>query len=167
MSGVVRFTPEERFWSKVDKNGPIPAYAPHLGPCWVWMGSRSQPGYGTLKIGGRNGKPRLAHRLAYEWLVGPIPEGLVIDHLCRVRACVNPAHMEPVTTLVNSRRGVSFMGSKTHCPRGHEYAGQNLSLSRTGKRECRECMRRRSREFRARKRVMLAAGQAPAVRRAA
>lgn len=71
-------------------------------PCWVWQWHKDPGGYGR---GWFNGKPGTAHRAFYKALVGPIPEGLHIDHLCRVRACVNPEHMEPVTMLVNHRRG--------------------------------------------------------------
>jgi hypothetical protein len=84
----------ERFWAKVDRRGP--------NECWPWVGAKLQHGYGHLKVG--DSYPP-AHRVAYELLVGLIPEGLQIDHLCRNRACCNPAHMEPVTPLENTRRG--------------------------------------------------------------
>lgn len=84
---------EERFWSKVEKSSG----------CWAWTGHKNRNGYGwTL---GPKGKGESAHRIAYELLVGPIPEGLQIDHLCRNRACVNPDHLEPVTQRVNWQRG--------------------------------------------------------------
>ena len=79
----------------------------------------------------------LAHRVAYELQVGPIPVGLQLDHLCRVRSCVNPAHLEPVTSAENTRRGLRAM--KTHCPQGHPYAGENLLIRPTGQRRCRTC----------------------------
>ena len=88
-----RLTPEARFWSKVEKTET----------CWIWRGARDDKGYGSLGI---NGKILRAHRVSYEWLIGPIPEGLVLDHLCRVPPCVNPAHLEPVTQGENSRRGI-------------------------------------------------------------
>lgn len=85
---------EQRFWAKVDRRGS--------DECWPWTGAKLQHGYGHLKVG-ESYPP--AHRVAYELLVGPIPEGLQIDHLCRVRDCVNPAHLEPVTNAENGRRG--------------------------------------------------------------
>lgn len=93
----------ERFWAKVDKNGPLPTIDPELGPCWIWTGSTALPGgYGAFMLG--TGKPRRAHRVSYEWLVGPIPDGLHLDHLCVTTPCVNPAHLEPVTNAENVRR---------------------------------------------------------------
>lgn len=108
--------------------------------CWLWTGSCDPSGYGTLKLEGRT---RRAHRLAYELLVGPIPDGLQLDHLCRVRNCANPDHLEPVTNQENSRRGRALI---THCPKGHPYSGDNLRLhvrknGRDVNRECRECVR--------------------------
>lgn len=122
----------ERFWAKVDLNGP--------GGCWLWTAGTCPEGYGKFSL---NGRSVYAHRTAYEWLVGAIPEGLHIDHLCRVRSCVNTAHLEPVTVGENIRRGQtgSNMAAKTHCPQGHEYAGANLIVERRGKRACRECRR--------------------------
>lgn len=97
-------TTEERFWGKVDKSGPVSQNCPELGPCWNWTGNKTGPeGYGRFYPGGKTGV--LAHRFAYQLLTGTIPEGLVIDHLCRNRACVNPSHLEPVTHRVNTLRG--------------------------------------------------------------
>ena len=93
----------ERFWAKVDKTGPVPEFAPHLGPCWVWIAYIAPDGYGRFML--RHGKPVLAHRFAYEMLLGEIPTGLDLDHLCRNRGCPNPYHTEPVTRLENVRRG--------------------------------------------------------------
>ena len=98
---------------------------PNTG-CWLWALSTSWGGYGSVKWGGRT---RQAHRVAYEELRGPIPEGLTIDHLCRVRSCVNPAHMEPVTRGVNVLRGIgisSHCAHKTHCKHGHQLGGENV-----------------------------------------
>lgn len=98
-------TPEERFWEKIDKTGPPPSHAPEMGSCWLWTdATRPEPWssrYGTLWV-----VDRLvgAHRFSYELLVGPIPDGLVIDHLCRIPRCVNPSHLEPVTAAENARR---------------------------------------------------------------
>ena len=103
-------TIEERFWAKVDKNGPQPDGID--GTCWVWTASVNNVGYGQLKDGPRTAK---AHRLSYEWCVGPIPDGLVIDHLCRVRRCVNPDHLQPVPQMVNSQRqGIRINNKSGH-----------------------------------------------------
>lgn len=137
---------EERFWPKVDKTGE----------CWIWTRAQSYDGYGRLHVR-INGKHKwlLAHRLAYELVVGPVPAGLVIDHLCRVRACVNPAHMRAVTSRENwfepkSQVCAAVNSRKTHCKRGHALSGGNLIeriVSRgTLLRVCRECSRDRSRE---------------------
>jgi hypothetical protein len=92
------------------------------GPgCWEWVGHLTPQGYGSL---GR----RLAHRLVYEVAVGPIPAGLQLDHLCRNRRCVNPDHLEPVTSRENTLRGSGLPAQRvlvTHCPRGHAYTDEN------------------------------------------
>ncbi|MEU8920304.1 HNH endonuclease signature motif containing protein [Kitasatospora sp. NPDC048545] len=94
---------ERRFWAKVDKNGPTPENRPTLGPCWIWTGYIHAPsGYGQYGL--RNGT-RLVHRISYQYLVGPIPKGLHLDHLCRRRECCRPDHLEPVTPRENLRRG--------------------------------------------------------------
>jgi hypothetical protein len=130
----------ERFWPKVDKNGP--------NGCWVWTASKCSAGYGRF-VPVFYQSPQLAHRYAYELLVGPIPEGLQIDHLCRNPSCVNPTHLEPVTQLENVRRGDAGKNqtSKTHCPRGHEYTEENVYRvpSRPNGRQCRACRRERNR----------------------
>lgn len=124
----------ERFWMKVNKAGPV---HPTLGTaCWLWTAAILPCGYGQF----HNLKP---HRISYELEVGPIPTGLVIDHLCRVRACVNPAHLEPVTQRENIMRGDGVAAKnavKTHCAIGHEFAGANLRVCK-GQRICRECNR--------------------------
>jgi len=127
----------DRFWSKVDKSGLVPDARPDLGPCWLWTASRSG-GYGRFSIG--DGKVQ-AHRFAYELLVGEIPDGLDLDHLCRVRHCVNPTHLEPVTRRVNTLRGLTIPAAhvaKTHCPQGHEYSEANL-YREGNRRRCRVC----------------------------
>jgi hypothetical protein len=97
-------TAEDRFWAKVKKDGPVPGYAPQLGGCWLWTGAKHALGYGQQRIDWRIVP---AHRFSYELLVGPIPEGLQIDHLCRVPSCVRPSHLEPVTHRENGLRGIA------------------------------------------------------------
>ena len=122
--------------------------------CWLWTGARSSNGYG---VSWHNLRAISAHRFAYELLVGPIPEGLTLDHLCRVRHCVNPAHLEPVTMRENLLRGegwTALNARKTHCPRGHSYDDENTYIS-GGKRYCLTCRasRRSSPEYRTRQRL--------------
>jgi hypothetical protein len=95
---------ERRFWAQVDKDGPVPESRPDLGPCWLWTGY-VHPATGYGQFGVRAGT-RLPHRIAYQYLVGPIPKGLHLDHLCHNRLCVNAErHLEPVTPQENIRRG--------------------------------------------------------------
>ena len=132
-------TVEDRFWEKVDKDGPIPACRPELGPCWLWTASTME-GYGSFYI---DGKSIGAHRVAYRWFVGEVPDGREIDHLCRVRRCCNPAHLEAVSHQVNVLRGMSpaaLNATKTHCPQNHEYTEENTYLY-DGERHCKRCMR--------------------------
>jgi hypothetical protein len=116
--------------------------------CLLWLGPVNQFGYGRASIKGRK---QVAHRAVYEMACGPVPDGLELDHLCRVRCCVNVAHLEPVTKQVNGLRGMAGVKSgamqraKTHCPEGHPYSGANLFLRSSGRRECRTCMRARNR----------------------
>lgn len=119
----------EQFWAKVDKTGD----------CWLWTAACNPKGYGKFRATGT------AHRIAYIDLVGPIPEGMELDHLCRVRNCVNPDHLEPVTSAENTLRGDSFAGRharQTSCLRGHPFDTRNTRLYR-GRRVCRACERLR------------------------
>jgi hypothetical protein len=133
-----RPTAEGRFWSKVNKNGPVSDYRPTLGPCWLWTGARSGAGYGHRRVGGHYVD---THRFAYELLIGPIPAGLELDHLCRIRLCVNINHLEPVTRQVNIQRGISANGIKTHCLWGHPFDADNTYWYK-GRRICRACNRK-------------------------
>lgn len=130
----------ERFWMNVQTDG---------SGCWLWVGRIDRDGYGEYSV---NRHWRRAHRVAWQTLVGPIPDGLVIDHLCRVRRCVNPAHLEPVTNSENIRRGMAGAHNliKTHCPWGHPLEDGNLVTSdaRRGGRNCLTCARERSRQQR-------------------
>src|SRR5678809_309255 len=103
---VSAVTIEQRFWRKVAQTG-------NVCECWIWQGS-TRDGYGRFWL---DGKGVLAHRYSYESSVGPITPGLQADHLCAVRACVNPWHLEVVTGAENTRRAEEHVGNKTHCPK--------------------------------------------------
>lgn len=130
------------FWSRVEKTPD----------CWLWRGRLVKHpyrgGYGTFDIAGTS---RYAHILAYQWTVGPVPDGLELDHLCRNRACVNPDHLEPVTHAENMRRGAHAL--KASCPHGHAFSGSNLILYTARgwtERRCRACKNANARSARAR-----------------
>jgi hypothetical protein len=109
--------------------------------CWVWIGGRFNTGYGRISV---RDYPHLAHRVMYETVVGPIPEGLHIDHLCRNRACVNPDHLEPVTQAENNQRAWDA-APRERCKRGH-LLDDDSYITKAGYRDCRACRRfRRSR----------------------
>ena len=107
--------------------------------CWEWTAWRHHSGYGVFYEGR---KQRAAHRIGYQLYVGPIPEGLELDHLCRNRGCVNPEHLEPVTHRENTLRGESEPAKNarmTECPKGHKLQGDNLIRMKDGRRQCRIC----------------------------
>ena len=115
--------------------------------CWNWTKYLTPDGYGKANAGGgRHGV--LAHRWAYETFVGPIPDGLTLDHLCRNRACCNPEHLDPVTMTVNIKRG--SRATKTHCKHGHEFTPENTLRKPNGTRKCRECKNAHARAARRR-----------------
>lgn len=132
-----------RFWLKVDKTGE----------CWLWTRGLDGKGYGAAYITTLNGRRQVrAHRLAYELAVGPIPDGMVIDHaVCSNRRCVNPAHMEVVTRGENTARSNKRRdyadrkprAPKTHCKRGHAFTPSNTYMWH-GTRICRACRRSRN-----------------------
>jgi HNH endonuclease len=135
---MAKTTLEARFWSKValpDERG-----------CLRWTAGKFREGYGMFRKDGRN---QGAHRVAYELLVAPIPEGLQVDHLCRVRDCVSPDHLEPVTQQENMRRGLlqerklEAVRARTHCKNGHEFTAETLMRRSRGNRECKVCHRLR------------------------
>ena len=118
----------QRFWSKIEITDK----------CWNWLADLNR-GYGVFWS---NGKHVKAHRFIYERLIGPIPEGKTIDHLCRNTRCVNPAHLEPVTMSENVLRGFSdpaINGRKTHCKHGHAFTPENTFISVWGKKKQRRC----------------------------
>lgn len=137
---------EERILEKVSPE-------PNTG-CWLWTGYTNGAGYGVLEI---KDQPFRAHRLSYELFIGPIPEGLTLDHLCRVRCCVNPHHLEPVTIGDNVLRGDARTVSRarrafnvstiTHCANGHEWTDVNTSYYSSGSRRCLTCCREHCREY--------------------
>ena len=124
---------EERFWSKVRKtNG-----------CWLWTACSTSGNYGQFWVSGRH---HLAHRVAYEFMHGPIPKGLVIDHICRNPACVRPDHLRAVTQRQNLLHGPTIIVaeiSRTECRKGHPLSGKNLRITKEGWRECLACTRAR------------------------
>ena len=127
---------EARFWAKVDKTDG----------CWLWKGSVAPNGYG--KFGLRHHHAVYAHRYSYALQIGSIPDGLMIDHLCRNRACVFPAHMEPVTRKENLLRGIGFAAAnarKVACPQGHTYDVVNTYYDTKGRRSCQTCSKHRRR----------------------
>ena len=135
---------ESLFWARVEKTDS----------CWLWVGHTASNGYGRVVF---DGVSQAAHRVAYKILVGPIPEGSELDHVksrgCISRACVNPAHLEPVTHRENTLRGETITAAaaaKSHCPRGHALVEGNLvpSSLRNGRRGCLTCSRERARQRR-------------------
>lgn len=126
--------------------------------CWLWTATRHRKGYGQFQF---DGSMRQAHRWLWEQTVGPIPEGLELDHLCRVRHCVNPDHLEPVTHAENVARAASpsaalrrhwdnWRAERPNCPKGHPYTEENTMTYPYKPRQCRTCNRERAAAWRAR-----------------
>lgn len=116
--------------------------------CWEWTASKDRLGYG--RFGSYTRGSTLAHRVSYKLFVGPIPEGMELDHLCGNRGCVRPDHLEPVTHAENMRRGIQ--GSGPSCPNGHPYLPNNLYTYKNGKRMCRICATARRHRYEAKTR---------------
>lgn len=139
-------TDDERFWPKVQPTGF----------CWYWTGALGRYGHGYFNLGADSGrKGIMAHKFAYESLVGLVPEGLELDHLCRNPPCVNPDHLEPVTHAENLRRGFApaqRINRSGRCGYGHDMTEDNTYTAPNGRKSCRVCIRRRSREYQERKR---------------
>lgn len=122
-----------------------------IGDCWLFTGGLSSHGYATIRLDRHD---VLVHRAVYEMLVGKVPEGLVLDHLCRVRHCANPDHLEPVTCRENLMRGATDAARKaswTHCLSGHPFDEVNTARRSDGTRRCRACAREATARYRARR----------------
>ena len=120
----------ESFWNRVDADGD----------CWLWQGYIGPKGYGQFGLTHRS--KEYAHRMAWILLVGAIPQDKEIDHLCRVRHCVNPDHMQAVTGRTNKLRGYSFSGQQarqTECRHGHPFTRENTYIETNGQRHCKTC----------------------------
>ena len=135
-------------WEQIDKNGPIPSARPDLGRCWIWLGSSGRYArFGRINV----------HRFIYEQQNGPIDRSLTLDHLCRIKICVNPSHLEPVPNRENVIRGVGITAinaNMTVCRRGHPFTGKNFTVRQRSDgsgyfRECRICRRLVKRIWRA------------------
>ncbi|MBC9714057.1 HNH endonuclease [Streptomyces sp. TRM66268-LWL] len=147
-----RPTPAARFAVKVTASGPWSLRRNCPGPCHLWSGSQNEKGYGTFWLDGRTVK---AHRYAFEQANGPIPAGLEVDHRCRRRECVAPAHLEAVTHRTNILRSTNHVAARaavTHCPAGHPYDQANTYRAPNGTRKCRACKNASARAARRRAR---------------
>ncbi len=145
-------TTEEHFWTKVNKDGPvvvrdgawpIAAPAPPRTKCWLWTACLAANKYGHFWDGKRQ-QMIVAHLWLWEQENGPVPDGLQLDHRCRIYHCVRPSHLEPVTAQVNAQRSLTYLNGqhereKTHCPQGHPYDEKNTMHKANNKRVCKTC----------------------------
>jgi len=118
----------DRFWSGVSQ--------PADSDCWEWTRGKNSSGYGRISIAYKN---RLTHRVSYTLMVGPIPDGLTLDHLCRNKICVNPDHLEPVPSLVNVRRAKPHLLDRDTCANGHAITPDSVYVFKSGKSSCKQC----------------------------
>ena len=133
----------ERFWKKVDKNGPIPEHRPELGPCWLWTGTVASHGYGNVGV---NGKITYTHIYARLITYGPHKQGLELDHLCRNRLCCNPDHLDPVTHTENMLRSpIAKVAQSGKCSKGHVIDETAYVIPGTAQRRCRVCLQENNR----------------------
>ncbi len=140
---------EASFWARVNKGGP--------NGCWLWIGAMFGSGYGKVALEKRT---FYAHRISYEFVKGPIPTHLELDHLCRVRNCVNPDHLEAVdhrTNVLRSPLGFGAKAAQTECIHGHPFDSENTIIKKNGTRACRACTKVWASESRRRRRVRLGA----------
>ncbi len=144
LDGVLK----ERFFDKIQPE-------PNSG-CWLWDASTTKAGYGQFTARAYSKNPIYAHRFSYEIHKGKIPSGMHIDHLCNIRCCVNPDHLEVVSLAENNRRvaarGRHHNSRKTHCKYGHPLSGENLYIPPSGERDCRICSDEAGRRYRERRR---------------
>ncbi len=152
-----RMLPRQRFESHIDRDGPINPDHPEYGPCWYYTGTSNGRGYHQTSL---DGERVYVHRVSYEWFVGPIPDGMLVDHVCHNldescpggwdcphRACMNPAHLALKSPRENTHASAvapaAINARKTHCPRDHPYDEENTEY-RYGYRYCKACRRNRS-----------------------
>lgn len=135
---------EDRLFPKLDADGP----------CWLWTGAKNRGGYGVINQG-RTVGVAIVHRFVWELLVGPIPPGADLDHLCRVRECANPDRLEPVSRAVNVARGAHRAKAprRTECVKGHPFTPENTLPNGDHGRACRQCKNESNRAYRAKKKA--------------